>query len=178
MKNLTVLVFCFPLVACGNSGNDHSTTPEPPPVSAPVVQTIAELERQGKLPTLDRSADLRGPDTNNNGVRDDIDRWIDSQSYSTSQKNAAIQSARALQETLFVNLTDPVQLKNAHDNITKAVGCVRRQFSSAQSIDPSKVLKTLQKYTMNTEGRALTYIKFNEALNGSQTELPNGDTCV
>ncbi len=40
-------------------------------------QRLQALEEEGTIPKLDRSKDLAGPDKNNNGVRDDIESYID-----------------------------------------------------------------------------------------------------
>jgi len=37
---------------------------------------VKHLEQSGLIPVLDRSADLAGPDLDNNGIRDDIDAYI------------------------------------------------------------------------------------------------------
>ncbi len=131
-----------------------------------------------KLPLLDPGPGLKGPDTDKNGVRDDIDLWIKNQPYSEAQKKAALQSARALQNSLSVKTTDLALVRAANLAIFRAVGCVHRQFPMSQQEQSSHtVLKTLQKYTMNTKDRTAAYLKFNEALNGSDTELPKGNTC-
>lgn len=90
---------CLVVVSCGGGDNKHSesqaarvstlssVSAERPTVrsttaAAPLTEAqtlreeIARLEQQGVLPTLDRSTDVRGPDLNNNGVRDDIDAFV------------------------------------------------------------------------------------------------------
>ncbi len=48
---------------------------QPPTPSEPrsIKEQLAELERAGVLPALNRSTDIAGPDADNNGIRDDID---------------------------------------------------------------------------------------------------------
>ncbi len=60
---------------------------------------IAVLEAQGKLPKLDRSSDLKGPDANGDGVRDDIEAILKGW-YAGEQLSAAMQFARGYQ-TIF-----------------------------------------------------------------------------
>jgi hypothetical protein len=52
------------------------------------------------IPQLERSSDIAGPDANQNGVRDDIEAWINVQPLNEGQRKALIQMARWLQVTL------------------------------------------------------------------------------
>ena len=58
------------------------TTPTAPATPSQPAKSlkdqIADAERAGKYPPLDRSSDIAGPDANGNGVRDDIEAWINS----------------------------------------------------------------------------------------------------
>jgi hypothetical protein len=83
-KTLALAAIAFSLSACGG-GSVRPDTPE----SATLAQQIETLEKTGQLPQLDRSSDIRGPDTDNNGIRDDIDAWIAAQPISNAQKKAA-----------------------------------------------------------------------------------------
>lgn len=176
------------LAACGGSDNNSTasgsptaspgaTPATPPPTSANVV-TVADLERQGKLPTLDRSADLKGPDIDNNGIRDDIDRWIQNQPYTEPQKQAALQVARVLQNILSVDVTNDAALREAGDASRKAVTCVYARFPVGDQPNPNTVIKTLQKYTMNTKARVTAYLAYSDALNGSVSDIPSGENCA
>jgi hypothetical protein len=73
------------------------------PVTAPCSSAssdssaLACLEDAGLIPTLDRGAGIAGPDTDGNGIRDDLDGFISAQSYSADQQKAVKQLARACQ---------------------------------------------------------------------------------
>lgn len=82
-----------------------STAPVAPPVLT-LKEQIAQLEKSGKVAVLDRSDSVLGPDTNKNGVRDDIDAYIGSLNLTPLQTKAALQDARAMQLTLAVDITD------------------------------------------------------------------------
>ncbi len=81
------------LSACGGG----SKSSNPPTGPQPLKETIQALEDSGKIPKLDRSNDLLGPDANSNGVRDDIDAWIAAQPITEVQKKAAQQMAKVQQ---------------------------------------------------------------------------------
>ncbi len=55
--------------ACTKYSDTLSTEPT-------LSDNIKTLEDSGVIPKLDRSSDIKGPDQNLNGVRDDIDAWI------------------------------------------------------------------------------------------------------
>jgi len=81
--------------------------------SPTLAQQIEALERKGGYPTLDRSSDIAGPDANKNGVRDDIEAWINTLSVTEPQRKALMQKAKALQQTLLVDLNDKVAVATA-----------------------------------------------------------------
>src|SRR5262249_42712175 len=75
---------------------------------------LTELERSGQSPVLDRSASIAGPDSDNNGVRDDIDLYIGSLTDTPQQKSALRQEARALGQALLAGseTTSPAALQD------------------------------------------------------------------
>ena len=82
------------LTACPKEKNPPVDPPPPPPPQTPSLsQQIKALEDSGAYPKLDRSADLKGPDQNLNGVRDDIDAWIATLPITEVQKKAATDDA-------------------------------------------------------------------------------------
>jgi len=173
-------VFAFlslTLAACGGGTNAPPDTlaasAAPPAVSS--VITVAALEKSGKLPVLDRGPGLQGVDANRNGVRDDLDAWIAAQGFTPAQVKAAVQVALSLQRTIDIDLADDAQLRAASQLAVRAVVCAGARFSDRES---SRVLNTLQKYTMNTQPRVMKYLQYNQAQNGSVTQLPSGDTCA
>jgi hypothetical protein len=71
IKHLT-LVPCA-LLALSGCGGGSSTKPKETEATQTLTQQIQTLEASGQIPTLDRSSGIRGPDVDNNGIRDDID---------------------------------------------------------------------------------------------------------
>jgi hypothetical protein len=105
--------------ASGSTGTTASvaTASAAPASTATIAGQIAALERGGAYPTLDRSTDIVGPDANKNGVRDDIEAWINSQPVNDAQRKAVMQKARALQGTLTVSLKDQSALQAGDDRL-------------------------------------------------------------
>lgn len=139
---------------------------------------LAELERNGQIPRLERDSTLQGVDLNGNGIRDDIEAYIASQYPAAPQRAAATQTAKALQAALTVLPTDVAAAKVVSRRISNAINCVFAQFEGGStSKDPARVVKELEAITTNTKARLLAYLAYNKALDGTSSALPDGGTC-
>jgi hypothetical protein len=160
----------------GSTTTLPATTPTNAVAAPSLAVQIATLEASGKLPKLDRSSDIKGPDTNNNGIRDDIDAWIAAQPITEVQKKAAQQIAKVQQATTLVDLNDKAALQTLGDRTAAAVVCLSRVFAPDQQAGSDLGAK-LEAISANTKERAMQYIKYNRASSGSTTSLPSGNTC-
>lgn len=152
-----------------------STAARPASTASPAVPVPALANLQAP-DTLDRSSSLAGPDTNNDGVRDDINRWVDAQSYSAPEKKAIHQFARTVQQTLLVNAKDKQEARRAAEAMFIAIHCARMAFEPG-SRKPSQSVKHLEAITANTKERAMQYILFSGALDGMTFEMPTELKC-
>lgn len=139
---------------------------------------INELTLSNTIPNLERNNLLLGIDEDNNGIRDDIDRYIELHYPNISQQNAVKQLAKALQKTLVADTNDMIIVKNINRDNTRAVNCVFSQFIN-ENIDkhPAQVSQEIESITSNTKERLLAYLNFNKALNGTSWAIPEGETC-
>jgi len=190
-RTLALLLACALLSACGGGSGGGGTTgapaaaspastPRAPPAApAPAAQSLQEqitaMESSGAYPKLDRSVDVPGPDANGNGVRDDIETWVNAQPVAASQKKALLQTAKSLQRTLIVALDDKKALQTAGEGLASSSQCGMLQFPEYS--DFSKYAGKIEAMTANTRQRAERYMKYNAARSGSSTTSPNGDTC-
>jgi hypothetical protein len=133
------------------------------------------LERSGAYPALDRSTDIAGPDVNKNGVRDDIEAWINLQPVSDVQRKALMQKARALQKTLLVDLKDRAAVQQAGDGLSASTECGGDVFSPYDKF--SKLASRIEAMTANTRERAARYLQFSAASSGSVYGQPSGNYC-
>ncbi len=174
-KVLTLSLAVAALTACG--GSDKPTPPAPTAdTSQNLGAQIQALEASGQLPKLDRSTDIKGPDTDNNGIRDDIDAWIAAQPITDPQKKAAQQMARVQQAALVADLSDKSTLQILGDRSMAAVKCLRQSFMP----DYQKgydLVDQIEAKTANTKERTKQYIAYNRAASGSVTELAPGNNC-
>jgi hypothetical protein len=149
----------------------------PPPGAAQQLRhEMARLERQGVLPALNRSSDIRGPDANDNGVRDDIEIYIAALPLSEPQKRAAMQTARVQQRTLLTDPGDKAAIKALGDASMAATSCIGDRFEPERRRS-YEISRRIEAITANTPERAKRYMDYMAALSGTSTAYPEGNTC-
>ena len=136
------------------------------------------LEESDAIPKLDRGPSLEGADANGNGVRDDVDHFIERNYPSRPQQTAARQLAANLQETLTVDKQDRVALRAVSIAGIRAVHCVYLRFvGSNDGKRAGAVVYELEAITANTRARLKAYLAYNKAMDGTASSLPEEDTC-
>ncbi len=150
--------------------------PSPPSAGQQLGAEIARLEQQGVLPTLDRGTDIRGPDANANGVRDDVEAYIAGLSLTDAQRKAALQTARNQQAKLLVDPTDPEAVAALSRQSIAATKCMGDVFEPERrrSYEFSERIEAL---VANTPERAKRYLRYMTALSGTSVAYPVGPTC-
>lgn len=124
-------------------------------------------------PKLDSTAVLEGSDTNNNGIRDDVDAYLASKNFPVPKLKAAQQEARVYQDQLTVNPTNKTALHAVELRADKSTNCMFSKFGgSAMALS-----KELLKLTANTIERKKAYSTYEHFLDGTVASLPDGDTC-
>lgn len=175
-RPLFPVVLAALLSACGGGAASNESGASSSATTVALAEQIKALEASGQLPKLDRSPDMRGPDNDNNGIRDDIDAWIAVQPISDEQKKAARQAARVRQAELLVDLANKVELDRLGDLSMASVKCLRLSFMPdyQRGYDLSSTLVAI---TANTKQRAKQYLAYSRAVSGSSGRLPEGNTC-
>jgi len=114
---------------------------------------------------------LLGIDSNNNGVRDDVERWIYEEYTQPIERGIFMQTSRAY-NMLIVDPSKAHETKKYSDN---AVSCLFYWFRKENSpldrfknYDDSKKLKRIQ---FNTLKRHINYDKYQKALSGGVYDL-------
>ncbi|SKC32860.1 hypothetical protein CZ809_02388 [Photobacterium piscicola] len=141
---------------------------------------IDQITKLDKIPNLkDRGDDLLGIDSDNNGIRDDIDTFIQLNYPNVTQKKAVEQLARGLQKTLIADINNKLKVKQINKLNSRAINCIFSKFNSTKenAIYPARVASELESITTKTKKRLLAYLKFNKALDGTTWSLPVGDSC-
>ena len=186
---LTALALSLALAACGGG---NTATPAAAPTSGTsaasepgMKQQLEDLERRGELPALDRSTDIAGPDTDRNGIRDDIDAYIAALPVSDPVQRAARQRARVQQKSLLIDLNDPPELLLLSEASMASTACMSETVEAGLPLeqhtrvrrDGHAIALKIEAITANTPERADRYLAYMRALHGTTTTYPEGKVC-
>jgi len=147
-----------------NSTTNHTTTP-------PTIVNEHTLPPEPNKEENDKT--LLGIDTNNNGVRDDVERWIYETYDNPIERGIFMQSARAYQKVIV----DP---SKAHETVRYSDDVLSCEFywiyeSSPKPFDKYKHFanrKELKKIQFNTLKRHMAYERYNAEFNGEVFGAP------
>ncbi|CCN38552.1 conserved exported hypothetical protein [Vibrio nigripulchritudo SO65] len=195
--NFTLLFTLVAVIGCDSStkaANQNNST-------KPVIETInktpelaAELKAQPTLndqmmvlyekfePILDRTESLTGTDINQNGIRDDLDQFINALEVSEPIRKLIRQDARFHQENLNYDFSEPTEKNIAKawkiaDEQLKVLACYEYQnINVDEMIDVSR---TITAFTYNTKARTIAYLQYNHLQDGSVSTLldPKEEYC-
>ncbi|MFV5489973.1 hypothetical protein [Acinetobacter sp. ASP199] len=131
---------------------------------------------QGQLPKLNRDQDLAGPDLNQNGIRDDIDAYIQQTFHQHEQRKAVQQYALHSQAVLLVDKTDMIRVRRLNFEIARAISCIYDVFP-VENFVAANVVKSIGAITSNTKQRFREKLEFSKALDGTSMTMPRDDYC-
>ncbi|ELE7130636.1 chromosome partitioning protein ParA [Vibrio harveyi] len=126
--------------------------------------------------TLDRSDSLTGRDENKDGIRDDIEAFINALEVSEPVRNALKQDARQTQKNLYYDWSEKTEANidkamAIGDEYDKVIAC--KDFVGIPVDDLIETSKTIRALTYNTKARTMAYLAYNHLLDGSvSTSLP------
>ncbi len=175
----------FLLLLVGCNASDKKTNPgaEGPITNIPKTpELIQELQAQPTIddqlsilyqnfePLLDRSDSLTRPDDNNDGIRDDIEAFINALEVTEPERNALKQDARQTQENLYYDFsvkTDENELKalKISNKYEKVIAC--KDFVGIPVRDMTNTSRTIVALTYNTKTRTMAYLAYNRLLDGT-----------
>jgi hypothetical protein len=171
-KKIGLLVVSILFVSsCHNKGESVTK-------NSSIQNAIEGMEKQGELPILDRSHDVKGNE-DQNGVRHDINVWIHKQPYDDKGLKALTQVAKALQMDITSHLSDMDKVtakktaKALSDEEERAVHCIWNVFGEKSG----EYIHKLEQFTVNTKERLSAYSQYAHSLNGEILDGATGDTC-
>jgi hypothetical protein len=146
---LLLCAYTLFLAACGGGGSSMPAAPIPPPPDPNLINGIRVPPDPGPAGT----ATVAGMDSDANGIRDDIDRFIATK-YGTNAKAmmAAQASALAAQKVLTADATNQTAARIALEDSSDAGVCAGRGFRTA-GLDSSQELNELHLRIHNTPQR-------------------------
>ena len=175
MKQNLVLSALLALALSGCGDDDKaSSIPEENLTSTQIIQ---KMEQTGELPVLDRSGELAGTDANNDGIRDDIEAYIDREYVKPEQQRAVEQLALEFQKGLLLDMNNVVAVKQNMYEQSRAIQCIFDNFPIGGATDPNDVVKDLIAVSTNTKARLMAHLEFSKALDGTVLSSPDGDVC-
>lgn len=116
---------------------------------------------------------VAGIDSDNDGVRDDVERWI-AQTYpsSASMRAALAQQAHANQMTIIRGLLSPNDAALVSQEVGRAIVCGLTSRPEEYAV----ARKALLSETLNSRARAEAYIQYEAQLAGQSSRLPSRQT--
>ncbi|MDR0664003.1 MAG: hypothetical protein LBF86_00555 [Helicobacteraceae bacterium] len=170
LKSLTIAALSALIIGCGDSGGGSDSPKKyvPPP----------DPSEAGK-------ATLEGIDSNNNGIRDDIEIAIYEYKPKPEQlkeRQSLIQSAKAYQAAILAgDSKDEAAITQASKATMRIISCKRETYIGDDRKDINKRLAMeedsafLQIAAFNTKERKKAYWEYNQALSGRILSLYDGD---
>lgn len=126
--------------------------------------------------TLDRSDSLTGRDENKDGIRDDIEAFINALEVSEPVRSALKQNARYSQKNLYHDWSEKTEANidkamAIGDEYDKVIAC--KDFVGIPVDDLIDTSKTIRALTYNTKARTMAYLAYNHLQDGAvSTSLP------
>ncbi|ELA08465.1 hypothetical protein MOMA_07886 [Moraxella macacae 0408225] len=174
MKHLMMVLFGISLLTACTQGNVNQPNP---PQNKP-SSSVAELPDKPQADTqdnLDRSNALLGTDSDDNGIRDDIDTYIAKKFTDPVQKKVVEKIAKSMQKSLTVGKiadeeTRRLEAKKLSLEMDKNSGCIFYLADQNPNFDDNIILE-LESLTTNTKPRLLAYLAYDKALDGTVSTL-------
>jgi len=136
-----------------------------------IAQQIQQLEGSGKTPKLERTNSLAGIDKNNNGIRDDVEAYIE-KNYPKEVQKAAKQFARSMQKSVLVGASGDRELAR-EVGLEASYGLEGIHSKYEEHAPASKIILEVEAITTNTYQRLKAYDQYNRLLSGTTwTSLP------
>ncbi|MEZ8143896.1 chromosome partitioning protein ParA [Enterovibrio sp. FF113] len=203
-KTLFTIAIILSLMGCNHSTSNPNTRSTPPsndapPSSEPDTETDTdnkeeestssfsmELRAQPSVDdqlgliyehfdhTLDRTDSLTGTDANQDGIRDDIEEFLNMLEVEEPVRNALKQNARHVQDNLHYDFTEdtPENEDLAFEiskNYLKVIAC--EGFLGMPVRDMTNTSKTLVALTYNTKARTMAFLAYNRLLDGNYYKM-------
>ena len=166
------LLTALAVASCG--GEHEQNSEEQMSGSQLLAQTTVSKQptgADGKPESQTSTRTVAGTDSNKNGVRDDVDRYIATRFKDQAKAKAMAQLAAAIQKALVQNDTTQKAQKAARGWF-RALACVEQTLGEAGYYESKRLTAEM----LNTELRSRAYA-LHEANSGGFYDMPKGDVC-
>ncbi len=111
---------------------------------------------------------IEGIDSDHDGLRDDVQRWIYARYPKDERKQKALrQMALSCQFDLQVKLNNKEEVEKALRKVAKAVACLSTVFADHSNLENIVEGEYTEAKVFNTKERTMKYIEYNYHLNGT-----------
>ncbi len=135
-----------------------------------------ENERSGEEILRRIQAEIHGDDERGNGIRDDVEQWVDHNFRSDPNRRAALrQLAKDYQTALMTTGQGELSLE-ASTSITQSIRCMKHFFAEESEL----TLLQLKAVVLNSDVRVRAWLKASQHLqdSGAKVDLsPSGGAC-
>ncbi|WP_146120286.1 hypothetical protein [Paraburkholderia sp. BL21I4N1] len=121
----------------------------------------------------ENAARLIGPDSNKNGIRDDIDEYIDS-SYPDRRQHAAMVQFAAAYGLLLVDGGVVAGAREATKGVVRAIQCGIEVFGNFSMVKQKRLLAMM----LNNEERFAAYARAQKNEEGQVFDRFQGEACL
>ena len=116
---------------------------------------------------------LEGVDSDNDGVRDDIQRYIAINYPESINANKALTGLAKVYQDFIINSNNEIYIKKQWVHLANNVVCLYELSPSTASKDVTK----FKSIVLNTEQRVRAYVRSDAYFSGSNLSLPEEGVC-
>jgi hypothetical protein len=135
---------------------------------------VGAVENQAGRPgvkSTDFDASIAGIDANKNGIRDDVEHYIEKTYPDPAQRAAMMQYAKA-QQNFILTATTPEKAQIAAQELWRSFACARSQLGRASWLDATKDVLAMY---LNTRERLNAQARAQDNLAGQIVDSYSGD---
>ncbi len=175
-SSLTLIITLFVIIGCNFSFSNQGIIVANKPASEQLTHIYQKFKAEHNF-----STSLMGPDANDNGIRDDIDLFINMMKVDITYRNVIRQSARNIQSSLSHDFSIPTKEKVmiANDIANRPDGLlacnVRIKVYRKDRRALSDILISL---TLNTKARSEAYLQYNYLLKEQNSLSEKEEDCT
>ncbi|WP_413707514.1 hypothetical protein [Ralstonia sp. Ralssp110] len=136
----------------------------------PQVGTVENQAGRPGVKSRDFDASIAGIDANKNGIRDDIEHYIEKTYPNSAQRAAMMQYAKA-QQNFMLTATTPERAQLAAQELWRSFACARSEFGPPW-LDATKDVHAMY---LNTRDRLHAQARAQDNLAGQIVESYSGD---
>jgi hypothetical protein len=167
--NIPLCLLCFALLSGCGDGNGFGLFKDD-------AAKLTQLETSKQIPTLDRTETLAGIDANNNGVRDDIEVYINSLPFNLQQRKILYKQSENLQKTILADKNNNALIKDLATESGLIMFCFfyKNRVDPMDGFNPHQITSKIESMVSNTKPRLKEYLLFAKKLDGSTFSYVEG----